>query len=487
MRTDDWLDRIAAHCSAVERQQEAATAAGDDAAMVAAIKNQRAAARKIGIEQARARGAGLLSAGAVQTLQDCARMRRLAAAAGWVGLSVEGGRIVYDAPKDDGEGKRVAVGMAPLGALRVDIGRKRLDRLARKSTFAIGEGWHTDQAAIAANSLRAAKAEETRAVASRLLRLGLPGRAAARAARIAAGAGRRWLRRNSRREALALFEVGAAAGVDDLGAGADWGRELMAIAGTVHQRAAVYGAAIVAAPLPPCAALVARGLSGGETISLRRAVLGRGRRIDGAAVVEWHSVKGRQVREDSIGLIGRGIAWIWAAKQSGREMHSARYGMSGRDGREVAADFKILGNVAARGPLVPTRRPSMVAAIRDQLALDVWSARRAVAVARRDAFAAVSPLERMTAGSALGSARNALQTAIKRARLLGRAMRGLDLDAHDLAAFVERGERLTNAGKLLAKRLRKSIAARLPVSVPVKRPVAASASLLMGDELASAR
>jgi len=211
-------------------------------------------------------------------------------------------------------------------------------------------------------------------------------------------------------------------------------------------RADAYGVAMVAAPLPACSAIVARGYSGGVVSSLRSAVLGRGRRVDGLPVVEW-SDKGRQVAADSIGTIGRGCVWLWAARIAGREMHTARYGRGGRDGREVAADWSILGSVRVRPFMVaPSRRPSVVVAVRDELALRLWSARRGVEVARRAALAAVGPVARLAAGSMLGAARMALDSATDTALLIGRAMAGRSVPSHQLARWVVREGTPTGAG-----------------------------------------
>ena len=411
-----------------------------------------------------------------------ARLHRLAELGG-AGVELRKGALVV-APVM-GAAAMVAASCAAIGA--PDSGRRAAIFQAQAAAKrAIGKGWHSSESAREQVRLRSLLAAETLARGARLLRSGLLGRASARAARIGWAMGRRWLRGNSRREALAVAEIGAAAGVDDKQAGDDWAAELQAIAGAVHLRAAAYGVAMVAAPLPACSAIVARGYSGGLVSSLRSAVLGRGRRVDGLPVVEW-SDKGRQVAADSIGTIGRGCVWLWAARIAGREMHTARYGRGGRDGREVAADWSILGSVRVRPFMVaPSRRPSVVVAVRDELALRLWSARRGVEVARRAALAAVGPVARLAAGSMLGAARMALDSATDTALLIGRAMAGRSVPSHQLARWVESdadGVRLTPAGRTAAKRLRKSLSARLPLLVPVRR-VAVMAGALAGDELA---
>ena len=110
----------------------------------------------------------------------------------------------------------------------------------------IGEGWHAAQAAAAQAKLRGLLAAETIAAAASLFRCGLLGRASARGARIAAAMARRWLRLNSRREALTVAEVGGAAGVDDRQAARDWSAELSSIAAAIFAAAAANGSALLA-------------------------------------------------------------------------------------------------------------------------------------------------------------------------------------------------------------------------------------------------
>lgn len=346
---------------------------------------------------------------------------------------------------------------------------------------------------------------DIRARAAVLLRDGWRGKVAARAARMGKSGGMRWLKRNSRREALAMAEIGAAAGVNDRGAGVEWGRELQAICGAVYQRAAAYAVSIEAAPLPPCLTLL------GGRAKFRASLVSRGKRAVGSgamrrAAATWSDDKGRQVEAAEIETTGRGTLWQWAARQAGREMHAARYGLGGRDGREVAADWQACGTVSGSvsrwwdslddgaafvGRRNPTRRPSFVLAARDSLALAIWSARRAVEAARREAAAAAvanDPVRRMTAGSALGAARRGLSAAVDRAEYFGAAMRGESLPPHVLAAWVEvddKGARLTSAGRMTAKRLRDAMAARAAVSVPVRRAVMAGGAVA-GDDVAAA-
>lgn len=439
-----------------------------------------------------------------------ARLRRLAECGG-AGVDVGKGGVLVVAPSI-GAAAMVAASCAAIG--HGDAGRRaELVTAAAAAKRAIGKGWHTEQAKRAQVVYRGLQAQETQARAVALLRCGLLGRAAARGARIGFAMGRRWLRRNSRREALALVEVCGAAGVDDLGAGADWSGELQSIASGVHLRAAAYGAAMVAAPLPACSALVARGYSGGLSSSLRLAVLGRGRRVDGLPVVEWTD-KGRQVAADSIGILGRGCVWIWAARQAGRDMHSARYGRGGRDGKEVAADWSIVGDMRAacafevelaqgvQGPVLPaalasvtsnpwhcapSRRPSVVQAARDSLAADCRDLRAKLAAARAAAAAAPSRAAKVEAGAVVGGLLHSLSSACKRARALGRAMRGQVADCSDWITYAPSGRFiLTPAGRKMAERLRdaRELAAAASGAVKVAR-VALPARVLVGDELAS--
>jgi hypothetical protein len=305
---------------------------------------------------------------------------------------------------------------------------------------------------------------DVRARAASLLRLGLRGRASARAARISEAAAKRWMRTNSRREALARDEVGAAAGVDDLRAGQVWAAELAGVSAVCYQAATAAGVALVAAPLDPCRALVARGLSGGETADLRRAVFSRGVRVDGLPVVEWTGRAvplydrdgepilatdratgdwcavvdysgARRVRADSIGIIGRGWAWRMAARAAGAAMHAARYGLGGRDRREVPAGWSLTGQVDGERAawwesvevgtaFVPVRpepspRPSVARAARAELAAAIWAARAAVARARACVVAAATSDGRAAQGARLGGALRTLAGVVARARAVG--------------------------------------------------------------------
>lgn len=222
-RVDAWAAGVASGRAAVAAHdaERAARAGLLSAADIVAAAHEAALA-SADCEADRAARRGLLSAVEADNLHAIARWRRLGTCVGY------------------GE----AVAMAPLGADRADIRRPWLERLKAASLRSIGRGWHTDQAARAAVEYTAARAAEVRVVAAGLLRRGLVGRAAARAARIGKAQAARWLHQNSRREALSLREVGAAAGVDDLGAGADWSAELQSISGAVHQRAAVCRATL---------------------------------------------------------------------------------------------------------------------------------------------------------------------------------------------------------------------------------------------------
>ena len=452
-----------------------------------AVATDEAAEYRQAAQSYAARAATAAAGEAARAAGNGAALVRLHRLAEWGGAGVEVGRggALVVAPVI-GAAAMVAASSAAVGV--GDVGRRAaLVRAGSAAKRSIGKGWHAAQATRAQVVYRGLLAEETRARAAALLRGGLLGRASARAARIGWAMGRRWLRRNSRREALAISEVGAAAGVDDLQAGDDWAAELQSIAAGVHLRAAAYGTSMVAAPHLACAAIVARGFSGGVVASLRLAVLGRGRRVDGLPVVEW-TRKGRQVAADSIGTIGRGCVWLWAARQAGRELHSARYGRDGRDGREVAADWSVMGRIQAR-PLVvaPTRRPSVVQAARDSLALGIWSARKGVEVARRAAMAAVGPVARIAMGSALGSARSAFIAAVQRAEIFGAALRGESIPDHVMQAWMSIDTQgravMTAAGRAQAKRTRAAMAARMALLVPVAR-AAARAGALAGDEVA---
>lgn len=269
-------------------------------------------------------------------------------------------------------------------------------------------------------------------------------------------------------------------------------------------------------------------------------MFGRGKRAGGGAVVEW-SDKGRQVAEESLAITGRGSYWVWASKQAGREMHAARYGRGGRDGREVPAGWRLngaaggdplahwgdpsavecnLGFTAGMDSLLesypetagggavevadisdicapsvdspqyrPARRASVMAAARSFLAGAVRDARAAVTAARTVAMAATTAADRMTTGAVLSGANTRLVAAARRARLLGGALRGVSIPPDVLAVWVERdarGERLTPAGMGYAKRARDAGWQSPGGAVGrIVRPVSAS-GLVAGDEVAAA-
>jgi hypothetical protein len=345
------------------------------------------------------------------------------------------------------------------------------------------------------DALRVLLAAETRAAAGRLLALGFAGRVFARAARMAEGAGRRWLRRQSRREAASVAEVGAAAGVDDRGAWESWRVELIAEARAVFFRAASYGLAIASAPLAPCRALVARGLTGGAVANLRLAIVGRGRRLDCLPVVEW-TEHGRQVRADSIGIVNRGLVWVWAGRMTARAAHALRYGAGGRDGREVWADWSFWGNVAAPSACFeavaigsPTRgagsgrRAGMRAAMRAAVADMLREARARY----QDKLAAAAWHESQgnnkRAYGLRGCASNALKRARANARHLVDCIDGRPLEPTTFERLFNASS-MTGAGRMRASRLRDSLGVQA-TRKPIKR-AAARVAAVMGDEVASA-
>ena len=551
VKVDAWAAGVAAGRAAVAvHEARRAAVAGLLSAAEVRAAHEAAAHDEAAHEAARAARRGLLTASEAANLHAVARWRRLGACLGY------------------GE----AVAMAALGSDRADIRRPWLEKLKVAAGRGIGEGWHTDQAQAAAAQYSAAAAAEVRAAAAGLFRLGLAGRAAARGARMAAAQARRWLRLNSRREALAVAEVGGAAGVDDMGAGADWSEELQSISGAVFQRAAACGVAAleaaagwrnlagivplrIAAASPwhydsgecpaaaicaPCAALLAplNSLVAMTAGGARAHLFGRGKRGEGPPVVEWTD-KGRQVAEESLVVTGRGRCWVWASKQAGREMHAARYGRGGRDGREVPAGWRLNG-AAAGDPLAhwgdssavecnlgftagldsllasfpetgdgcevadiseicapsadspqyrPARRASVMTAARAFLAGVVRDARGAVRATRAAAMAATTAADRMAAGSALGLARRNLSAAASRARLLGGALRGVPIPPDVLAVWVERdarGERLTSAGKGLAKRVRDDGWQAAAVAASRLSRPAQAVGVVAGDEVAAA-
>lgn len=560
------------------------SARAEAAADVVGVALHRAAAARAAAEAAATAAARAAGNGAA-----IGRLHRLAAA-GACGVVLADGSLQVD--EKSGAAAMVEASCAAIG--HGDTGaRAALVAAEAAAKRAIGKGWHTAQAETARARLIALQAAEVRASAARMLRGGsqsmaaargaaavalraaarapwgeaarywwpvsdaaradycawwagvledqaaalrLHGRASARAARIGWAVGRTWLKRNSRREALAAAEVGAAAGVDDKQAGADWMGELQGISRAAFMRAAAYGVAIVRAPLAPCAALVARGLSGGLVDRLQWAALGRGRRVDGLPVVAW-TADGRQVAADSIGTIGRGCVFMTAARIADREMHAARYGSGGRDGKEVGGDWRLQGSVSewarvsleiesaaaeidaaaldgaapeaaeidAAGAIfgggrrrAATRRPSVVHAARVLLAGDLRAARAAAAGARAglelhslvtDGTQA-SKDKRAALGAALGGSLRALSHAVARAAAFGAAMSGAAMSDTALADWLEDGKGegvlvMTAAARKRAQRMRDSWALReVGGVVSVRAEVAAGT--LAGDETAEA-
>ena len=527
----DWLmvtapPRVAAGVMAAHVEAARAAAAGllSRADIVAAhVEAARVAA-------ARVAAAGLLSASEADEAARVAvnsaavaRLRRFAAMGG-AGVTVDTKAGALVVAESIGAAAIKGGGMAALG--RGDsAARAALARAAAAAGRGIGQGWHDEQAKQAQVVYRGLLADETRARAAELLRSGLLGRASARAVRIGTSSGRRWLRGNSRREALALAEVGGAAGVDDLQAGRDWQGELQSISVCMHLRAAGCGVALLdaaallradpeqvpfcpgGAMAAPCAALLAPivAVAAMTAAAARLAILGRGRRIDCKPVIEWTSA-GRQVTADSIGIIARGRAWAWASRHAGRAMHSARYGRGGRDGKEVAADWSISGNMraasaweveaasGAAGPALadspwrcePTRRPSVVQSARDSLAADCIALRSDLRAARAAADGQTTVAARIAAGAVLGGLKRSLGHAVEWARALGALMRGQSADCSAWLVTAPSGRVvLTAAGKKMAERLRsaQSMAERASGAAQVARVAGSVSAIVAGVDV----
>jgi hypothetical protein len=277
----------------------------------------------------------------------------------------------------------------------------------------------------------AARASQTRANASRIFNGGRGARLAARAVAIAERAATRWMRRNARREALALPEIGSAAGVDDLGAGANWLEEVRAEYRAIYLAAAAQAAAVLDATANrphACRMLI------------RRAMIA-------------HRV---------------GIIWREAATAAAQAAHTLRYGARGRDGREVAGDWSITGNMPGaitgspdQSAGVGPRCPDLAARVRGAAADMVRDARRKAREARqRLAAEREAGAASIAARNAVNNAARAEASAIDRARLLADALRG-DMSAEDLARLTEPNGRLTFAGYSLAKAIRSAVAGRV--------------------------
>ena len=256
-------------------------AAADEAARGASRQVKRWAAARLAADEAAQSEARI-----VGNSEAVARLHRLSACA-WPGVEVIKGRLT----------------VSPVEAIPSKGSARKINR--GKSAAAVFS------------------AADIRARARAILKAGWRGKVAARGARLAKAGGMRWLKRNSRREALAMSEVGAAAGVNDRAAGVEWGRELQSICGAVYQRAAAYAVAIESAPLPPCLAILGgRGKFRSSLVSRGKRAVGSG--TLGRAAATWSDGKGRQVEAAEIETIGRGSLWQWAARQSGRDMHAAR-------------------------------------------------------------------------------------------------------------------------------------------------------------------
>ncbi len=454
----------ARHEFEAERAAAEQAAAGLELARIRKVKREQAAAAAAAASEVVERGGVLIPAGSLGAGKDGAERAEVERAR----------RILEPAAARPEWSAEVAAEQARAAGWRAGL---------RPSGLMSAVEW----ASLTVERFRAA---QVRARAAGLFRAGLSGRAAARAARIGAAKARRWLRQNSRREALSIFEVGAAAGVDDLGAGITWGQELVGISVAVHQAAAAaavevlgHAAAVRAAGgrravgghLPAaCAAILRRvhALGSIRPQAARAAMLGRGIRSTGKPLVEW-TAAGRVVALESFGMRGRGRAWRFASMAAGRALHAARYGAGGRDGREVAAEWSANGTVSGAvsiwwdrlpdgaafeaGRRQATRRPQVVANLRASLALALWGARAEVERARRaGGMQGLCPAERMAAGSRLGAARRALSAMVERTAIIGRALRGDSLA--DCSAWVEtttRGNhRLTAAGRKSCQRFR---------------------------------
>jgi hypothetical protein len=293
--------------------------------------------------------------------------------------------------------------------------------------------------------------------------------ACARAIRLAAPLGRGWARKNlSHLPADTLKQVWA-----------DKSNELVSVARHACLRGAGHAVAIMTAPLPPCAELVARGLSQGRSSSLALAVAGRGRPdpLPGGG--------GYRARV--------GIVWPVAVRAAIREMNSNHYCDQGRDGRTVAAGWHLSGTVDGHtygavhvlggtvGKPAVTRRPAALAEIRAGLAAGLRDARAALAGARWRAMQAATPAERMAAGAALGSARNALKGARAAVANIRLALDGQPIPPAAVATWLAESGAMTSAGRMFAKRFRdraRTVDAPLPPMSPARQAAGADAFAL---------
>ena len=421
---------------------------------------QAAVAAEVTADNEAAKLRGLLSGAEVVRIRAVARLHRLADSGG-AGVSYgEDGALVV-APSI-GAAAMVATACGAVG--HGDTGtRADIVNATAAAARGIGEGWHAAQAAAAQAKLRGLLAAETIAAAASLFRCGLLGRASARGARIAAAMARRWLRLNSRREALTGAEVGGAAGVDDRQAARDWSAELSSIAAAIFAAAAANGSALLALAAAArsgggaaeCSAEVA-ALAALSPLAARSALFGRGER-SAAPLVIW-TAAGRSVAEESFGLVGRGSAWLAAATLASRAMHSARYGMGGRDGREVPACWSISGSLseAAAADMWlcnPTRRPSFVLAVRNSHADAILRARVEV-VHARVAYYQAAAAEKVAAACKLGTKLGSLRTAKNKARAVGRLWRGESIAGTIAEGWIDARGNLTVNGRKMAQRMR---------------------------------
>ena len=447
--------------TAAERDAERAEVAGLLSAADYLHCMQAAVAAEVTADNEAAKLRGLLSGAEVVRIRAVARLHRLADSGG-AGVSYgEDGALVV-APSI-GAAAMVATACGAVG--HGDTGtRADIVNATAAAARGIGEGWHAAQAAAAQAKLRGLLAAETIAAAASLFRCGLLGRASARGARIAAAMARRWLRLNSRREALTGAEVGGAAGVDDRQAARDWSAELSSIAAAIFAAAAANGSALLALAAAArsgggaaeCSAEVA-ALAALSPLAARSALFGRGER-SAAPLVIW-TAAGRSVAEESFGLVGRGSAWLAAATLASRAMHSARYGMGGRDGREVPACWSISGSLseAAAADMwhcQPTRRPLLCQAARNSLCDDILRARVEVVHARVALDRARDKEERLYFGQKLGDKLNVLRSAKNRARAIGRAWRGESIAGTIAAAWIDDKGNMTPSGRKAAQRIR---------------------------------
>ena len=275
--------------TAAERDAERAEVAGLLSAADYLHCMQAAVAAEVTADNEAAKLRGLLSGAEVVRIRAVARLHRLADSGG-AGVSYgEDGALVV-APSI-GAAAMVATACGAVG--HGDTGtRADIVNATAAAARGIGEGWHAAQAAAAQAKLRGLLAAETIAAAASLFRCGLLGRASARGARIAAAMARRWLRLNSRREALTGAEVGGAAGVDDRQAARDWSAELSSIAAAIFAAAAANGSAVLALAAAArsgggaaeCSAEVA-ALAALSPLAARSALFGRGERSAAPLVI----------------------------------------------------------------------------------------------------------------------------------------------------------------------------------------------------------